>query len=184
MADWTVSDAVHRALETIARPELTFDDDVVQDLIRAGLHRVTAEKLVALVPLAFGRILLAKMGTCHFPDTFVLYTEDNSTVAMPLHDERIFECATEIAITSSAALFFCESHRASGNPTNVLGLLTATGCDPRAPNGVPALARGARARPRDQRSTRRALNAGQRRADIVGRGASSSLKLSERPTSS
>ena len=66
---------IHAAFDLLQQP-LT-DREIVDRLLGAACSRLEAEKLVAFVPTACGRVLLSEMGVS-FPDTYTGMREDGS----------------------------------------------------------------------------------------------------------
>ena len=93
----TQKELVIRTLAAYASSAWESEDDIVRDLCSAGVARLLAERLVALVPLAFGRVLISHMEEVHFPTSAVLTTRDGSLKSCDLGTERIFVSALEIA---------------------------------------------------------------------------------------
>ena len=87
---------VLQSLRAIARDDLTSEDEVVDALVLEGVNRITAEKLLALVPLALGRVLVSKLGITDFPPVFNLRMEHGSYAVLPIADEKIYQCAMRI----------------------------------------------------------------------------------------
>jgi hypothetical protein len=89
---------IKRCLEVFSRDKRS-EDDIVQDLIVSGVSAVEAEKLVALVPLAFGRILIAHMGSANFSQSAILETARGLPRPVDLRREPIFMRALKLAGT-------------------------------------------------------------------------------------
>ena len=96
MCDDDVVETGLRAVHVIARAELATENDVVDALILEGVDRITAEKLLALVPLAFGRVLMSKAGITRFPPLFNLRMKDGSYATRPIAKKRIYQPALAI----------------------------------------------------------------------------------------
>ncbi|MBI4914587.1 MAG: hypothetical protein HY825_01955 [Acidobacteria bacterium] len=80
------------------RARLESEADIVEMLQTQGITYLLAEKLVALVPLAFGRVLLSHMPEHPtFSKTAVLEAEDGTLVPVDLQTEPIFRRAVELA---------------------------------------------------------------------------------------
>jgi hypothetical protein len=87
---------VNQCLEAFSRGSRS-EDNIVQDLISSGIPFVEAEKLVALVPLAFGRILIFHMGRVTFSQNAILETTRGMARPIDLRLEPIFTHALKLA---------------------------------------------------------------------------------------
>jgi hypothetical protein len=90
-------ESIHRTLEAYRKVTVTSEDDVVASLVAVGMSRLQAEKLVALVPLAFGRVLISHMEELEFATDAVLQAADGSSRSVDLRNEPIFARALEMA---------------------------------------------------------------------------------------
>lgn len=90
-------DAVYRTLEAYASISEPTEDRVVADLVDQGIPPLTAEKLAVLVPLAFGRILIAHITTIDFPVGAILRSRNGTEKVCDLRKEPIFLAALESA---------------------------------------------------------------------------------------
>ena len=88
---------IQRALSALAGAASSTDEAVVKDLEYQGVSHAQAEKLVALVPLAFGRVLLGHLGLTGGSDVFCLPTGTGDYVERSLREEPIFLRAVELA---------------------------------------------------------------------------------------
>lgn len=93
----THKELVTRTLAAYANSAYESEDDIVSDLCSAGVARLLAERLVALVPLAFGRVLIAHIEEVHFAMSAVLTTRDGSLKSCDLGTDKIYQSALEIA---------------------------------------------------------------------------------------
>lgn len=94
----THQELVLRTLEAYANTAPGSEDDIVNRLCSSGVPRVVAERLIALVPLAFGRVLISHMAKVEFPTTVVLEARDGSQRSCDLSKDRLFASALEIAV--------------------------------------------------------------------------------------
>ena len=85
------------AAKVIANSNHVHEADMAAALVTDGFTPTTAEKLVALVPLAFGRIAIGHMFRVEFPTHVVVGHPDG--VRVDLCDEPIFRRALAIAAT-------------------------------------------------------------------------------------
>jgi hypothetical protein len=88
---------IQRALSALASDSSSSDESVVRDLESQGVSHARAEKLVALVPLAFGRVLLGHLGQRDDSDVFCLPNGRGDYVERSLRKEPIFLRALELA---------------------------------------------------------------------------------------
>ena len=93
----THQELVRRTLEVYASSAYESEDEVVGGLCSAGVARLMAERLVALVPLAFGRVLVSHMEKVEFSTSAILTARDGSSRSCDLRTDRIFLSALEIA---------------------------------------------------------------------------------------
>ena len=75
-------------------------DDVVKELERLLVDTLTAERLVFLVPLAFGRVALKARGVEKFPWTARIDTECGEVLDLNLQADAIFLEALRYAVES------------------------------------------------------------------------------------
>lgn len=90
---------IERCLEVFSRGAGLSEEQLVETLVARGTSSQTAEKLVALVPLAFGRILISHMGKATFPNEAVLETKRGMAKSIDLRREPIFTHALELGTT-------------------------------------------------------------------------------------
>ena len=83
---------VDRALKTV--------DDVVLELEGLQYDTLTAERLVLLVPLAFGRVALKAKGVEHYAWTARIDTEDGGVMQLDLQRDPIFLEALRYGVES------------------------------------------------------------------------------------
>lgn len=95
----TDKELVTRTLAAFASSVHESDEDIVSELCATGVSRLLAERLVALVPLAFGRVLLAHLEPMEFPMSAVLMTQDGSPKSCDLTTDQTFISALELATT-------------------------------------------------------------------------------------
>ena len=93
----THEELVTRTLVAYANPANESEDDVVNDLCSIGVARLLAERLIVLVPLAFGRVLIAHMEEVHFEMSAVLTALDGTSKSCDLRTDGLFVTALEIA---------------------------------------------------------------------------------------
>lgn len=84
-----------RVLQILAASPDAAEDGVVASLVAEGVGRVRAEKLAALVPLAFGRALIAHMADVKFSMFAVVGHPNGERISLGL--ESMFTRAVEIA---------------------------------------------------------------------------------------
>lgn len=97
MRDRVKSD-VESALRVLAGSDDLSDEGAVHSMCAIGLPLVLAEKLVVLVPLAFGSVLLAHMGITNLPTTFRIRSPEGDWVSLPLADEPYFSYALGVGV--------------------------------------------------------------------------------------
>jgi hypothetical protein len=73
------------------------DSDLVLALQRAGLSRNDAELALAFVPLAFGRVVLRRMGVHQFADHFLISGRSGSPITRLLSEESWYTAAERVA---------------------------------------------------------------------------------------
>ena len=88
-------DLILRVLQVLASSPDSAEDEVVAALVADGVGRVRAEKLAALVPLAFGRVLIAHMASVSFSTHALVGHPSGERV--DLRSEPLFLRALEIA---------------------------------------------------------------------------------------
>lgn len=84
-------------LEAYANAAFESEDAIVDGLCSAGVERLESERLVALVPLAFGRALISHMGEFDFPKSAILTAQDGSLKLCDLAADALYRCAVEEA---------------------------------------------------------------------------------------
>jgi hypothetical protein len=84
---------VLRVVDLIAARPDSYDDEIVEALVRDGAGEVDAELLVRFVPMAFSFALLKLMGVSKFPSMFRVYDVRGVLVDMPLATEHYFTAA-------------------------------------------------------------------------------------------
>ncbi|HVR95108.1 MAG TPA: hypothetical protein VMW27_00735 [Thermoanaerobaculia bacterium] len=90
--------AIQRALEILgAYQELPDDPEMVEALRDAGFPTQEAERLVGLLPLAFGRAALQRFGIMYFPNDARVRHPDGSTTEILLSDQPIYKAALQLA---------------------------------------------------------------------------------------
>jgi hypothetical protein len=76
------------------------EGDVATALLDSGIDVATAERLIAFVPMAFGRVLLSAAGVTGFEDGFEIRDPDSGRSRRGrLSAESLFVAATEYART-------------------------------------------------------------------------------------
>lgn len=75
----------------------TQDRDVVLALTRAGFTPLEADKLMALVPLAFSRPILEELGVCHLSDTVSAKNRSGDWVQVSLSSQKVYQLALTLA---------------------------------------------------------------------------------------
>lgn len=89
---------VARALEVLAQlPELPDDPELVVVLERAGLDPADAQRLVALLPLAFGRVALERFGIVGLPRDAWVGHPDGGSSEIRLTDQPLYRPALAAA---------------------------------------------------------------------------------------
>ena len=85
--------AIKSLLKIFVETPTADDEEVVHELVRTGLSNIDAERLVAFVPMACARAILAEMGA-QFPDTYIVrdHASGHETRAR-LADEPVFKAA-------------------------------------------------------------------------------------------
>jgi len=101
--DDDASAMVRAALELLERQgdELEDDDELIDTFCQSGFLSDDAHRLVALLPLAFGRATLQQMGFAHFRDDASVHHPDGTTSYIRLSDQPIFQAALQIAAASA-----------------------------------------------------------------------------------
>lgn len=89
---------IEKTLVAIADPDIHTEAAVVAKLVASGVPRIFALKLHALVPLAYGRLLVSHMGATQFPDTVLLLSSAKIATRRSLTTDGVFLCAMELAI--------------------------------------------------------------------------------------
>lgn len=90
--------AVERALEILGTYQALPDDpELVEALRQQGFESQDAERLVALLPIAFGRATLQRHGIKHFRDEALVRHLDGSTTEILLSDQPIYTAALQVA---------------------------------------------------------------------------------------
>jgi hypothetical protein len=87
---------VRAALEVIADPMNRDEEDMIEELVSRGIDHRTANRLIALVPLAFGRVLITHIARVGFSADFVAKTGERESVR-PLKEEPIYVEARLVA---------------------------------------------------------------------------------------
>ncbi len=93
------SELVHAALEVIADPETQDEADMIHALVGRGVDPRSANRLVALVPLAFGRVLISHIAKLDLSTEFIVKNGDQETVRS-LNDEPLFLEALRVAMAT------------------------------------------------------------------------------------
>jgi len=93
----THHELVTRTLEAYAGSAYESEEEIVGGLCSAGVARLVAERLVALVPLAFGRVLVSHMEKLEFSTSAILTARDGSPQSCDLRTDGLFLSALEIA---------------------------------------------------------------------------------------
>lgn len=93
----TQKDLVIQTLEAYASSEYDSEDDIVRGLCSAGVARLLAERMLVLVPLAFGRVLLSHLEEMEFSMSAILTANDGSLKSIDLRTDEIFRSALEMA---------------------------------------------------------------------------------------
>lgn len=70
------------------------DRELVKVLVGSGLPLGSAERLIAFLPIAFGRTVIRKLGTVKFSDSFSI---QNKVGLFQLSNEPIYRMAVEVA---------------------------------------------------------------------------------------
>ena len=73
------------------------DAMLVEEIINSGIGRVDAEKLIVFIPLAFGRIMLSRLGTPLPSSLFKVRDAQGSWVAHSLDAEPLYHAACNVA---------------------------------------------------------------------------------------
>lgn len=90
----TIEDAIRAAVPLLA--DGLADDTIVQQLAATGVAPVTAEQVVAFVPLAFGRVFLDGLGIT-FADEYTA-PKDGAQVRRPLKAHPVYRAAQAAAM--------------------------------------------------------------------------------------
>lgn len=93
----TNKERVTLTLEAYANVAFESEDAIVDALCSSGVERLESERLVALVPLAFGRDLISHMGEFDFPKSAILTARDGSLKLCDLAADALYRCAVEEA---------------------------------------------------------------------------------------
>ena len=93
----THQELISQTLEAYASSAYDSEDDIVGALCLSGVTRLVAERLVALVPLAFGRVLISHIEKLEFPTYAILTARDGSPQSCDLRSDEIFRAALEMA---------------------------------------------------------------------------------------
>ena len=87
--------AIHKAIPLLAAGQ--DDDDIVHSLTASGVAAPLAERVIAFVPLAFGRVLLSGLGI-RFSDDYLLPKADGTMVTLPLKGQPVYTAARANAL--------------------------------------------------------------------------------------
>lgn len=85
-----------QTLHLLADSDTETEEDIVRGLCESGVKWIVAEKLAVLVPIAYGRVLLAHHAKLTFSDTFQIYSGEE-LVSRALETEPIFRAACLLA---------------------------------------------------------------------------------------
>ncbi len=92
-----IIDNIHLYIETISRLAYETDQELSDELVRQGLSVDMAERLIAFVPEAFVRVLLAWHDFKFFPGYKIYDEETHHFYRFLLKDEPVFVVATALA---------------------------------------------------------------------------------------
>ncbi len=100
MTQWSEEQerAVRQILEVVGNLAEVTDETMVAAFERSTNTRIDPWKVATLVPLAFGRVLLAHMNVVDPPKTFVLSSDVSESEERSLQDEPVFLCALQLAV--------------------------------------------------------------------------------------
>jgi hypothetical protein len=84
------------------RPELS-DEEVVQQLVRAGIDPLKAARIVEFTPAVFVRLLLGRIGV-RFSESFVRQAGKFSSTQQPLESQPVWVEVNEFANTRGRTL--------------------------------------------------------------------------------
>lgn len=87
-----------RSFDVFAALSEREDCELVTELVKRGLALEDAERVVALLPIAFGREVIRRIGKVEFSDVFTI---NSKTGIFQLSEEPIYRAAAAIADSSS-----------------------------------------------------------------------------------
>jgi hypothetical protein len=91
MSEQQAVQVIQLALDVLEGQPMNLNDDEVTALLRQhGLSSDDADRLLALLPIAFGRVTLRQMGVTSFSDDAHVFATGAKPVAIRLSDQPVF----------------------------------------------------------------------------------------------
>jgi hypothetical protein len=91
---------IEEAAKLLAGNPLAADEDLVGMLKNMGWDALAADLAVSLLPIAFGRFMLMKLGA-RFPDQFQAKSSNGEWIVYRLSDNDVFRAAARLAAAVS-----------------------------------------------------------------------------------
>ena len=95
--DTNIQDEVLKATRVLASPQVKEPKDAIAALTDLGFSRARAEKLFFVTQLAFGRVVIERLGIAEFPTTFLLNSFDGIKTEHSLFSEPSYNAALGLA---------------------------------------------------------------------------------------
>jgi hypothetical protein len=100
---WSVDDAIERFVASFQEQPEADLEPVLHELLRQGVARELAEKVIVFVPLAFGRLVLDRVGVAYSSDFTRAATDGTYASKYRLDDEPIYRQAVLLAPSYAAS---------------------------------------------------------------------------------